>query len=244
MRAVLLLVSVAGFALAAALRGRHQGTVEWGNRLYHEGDLQVASDIYRSRVEEDLGGGAAYNLGTSLLTVDATEAEEFLWFATDMVDSAAIQRAHYNLGLLFLARAAAAPALELALAELTSSVGSGRAALRLAPGDDNARWNLAMAQYMLDSLMNELDPGGAEEQSEPDPDEGGLVIPELARLGRPQGREFEAPAGEDPGSLSPAEATALLRGVETDVEELVRAILWSRRPRVDPFMEPYPGGAW
>ena len=96
----------------------------------------------------------------------------------------------------------------------------------------------------LDSLKQQFAPNDTAFTEESDRSEGGLVIPEIARRDRPQGRELEALAGEDPGSLAPAEARELLNGVGTDVEALVRAILWSRRPDVDPWAEPYPGGSW
>jgi tetratricopeptide (TPR) repeat protein len=235
--------SVVALALALNYASRYRESLEHGNSLYHEGQVEDASEVYRARVESESEGEAAYNLGTALMSLGSPEAEEYLRFATELPDSAAIQRAFYNLGTLFLTRAGEASEPALALSQLVGAVASGRAALRLAPGDENARWNLALAQILLDSLMPPAPPPEPEEE-EPEPSEGGMVIPEIARLGIPRGREFEAIAGEDPGSLNEAEARALLNGVETDVETLIRGILWSRRPQIDPYLEPYPGGGW
>jgi hypothetical protein len=242
-RFALLAASVATLTLAVSYASRYRQSLEHGNRLYHEGQVEDASEVYRARVESESEGDAAYNLGTALMSLGSPEAEEYLRFATELPDSAAVQRAFYNLGRLFLERAGRASEPEVALSQLVGAVASGRAALRLAPGDEDARWNLALAQILLDSLMPPAPPPEPQEE-EPEPSEGGMVIPEIARLGVPRGREFEAIAGEDPGSLNQAEARALLNGVETDVETLIRGILWSRRPQVDPYLEPYPGGAW
>ncbi len=240
-------VLVGAFAVALVvandLAGRYRSSLERGNRLYHEGQVDDATEVYRARVESQNEAEAAFNLGTALMGLGAPEAEEYLRFATELGDPAAIQRAYYNLGSLFFERAEEATAPELAISQLSGAVASGRAALQLDPEDEDARWNLALAQMKLDSLMPPPPPV-PEEPAEPERSEGGMVIPEIARLGIPRGREFEAPAGEDPGSLNPAEARAMLDGVQTDVEALIRGILWSRRPQVDPYLEPYPGGGW
>jgi hypothetical protein len=242
-RLALLATSAASVAIAFDFTSRFRESVEHGNSLYHEGQVEGASDIYRARLDAEVGEGeASYNLGTALMSLGSPEAEEYLRFATELPDSTAIQRAFYNLGHLFLTRAAAAEGPEYAIPQLAGAVATGRAALRLRPDDQDARWNLAMAQILLDSLMPDPPPAVVEEEEETRSD-GGMVIPEIARLGIPRGREFEAPAGEDPGSLNPAEARALIDGVETDVEAMIRGILWSRRPKVDPWLEPYPGGS-
>jgi hypothetical protein len=245
-RALVLALSLAGMAVAWTSAARYRASLERGNRLYHAGRAGDATDVYRARLAAEAPeGSTAYNLGTALMTLGSAEAEEYLRLATELYDSAAMQRAYYNLGHLFLARAEEAPAPELAITQLVGAVNNGRMALRLDPRDEEARWNLAMAQYLLDSLNNQVAPDDtASSSEEADRSEGGLVIPEIARRDRPQGRELESIAGEDPGSLAPAEALELLNGIGTDVEALIRAILWSRRPDVEPWAEPYPGGSW
>lgn len=233
-------------SLAASLLSLHRSSLERGNKLFRDGQLDGATDIYRARLDAQPGATpAAYNLGTALMALGSDEAEAYLREASQAYDSAAAQRGHYNLARFFLTQAGGAEAPQLAYVLLELAVGSGRAALRLDPGDSDARWNLMLAQHGLDSLSREItaeiatnDEGGANGQ------EGGLVIPEPARRGPPQGAEREALAGDDPGSLNAAEALALLDEVSTDVEGLIRGMLWSLRPDVDPWAEPYPGGSW
>jgi len=244
-RAFVLVLALAAMAIAWTSATRYRASLERGNRLYHDGRVEEATELYRARVESELPEGpVAYNLGTALMALGSPEAEEYLRFATELYDSAAMQRAYYNLGRLYLTRAGEALAPELAITQLVGAVNNGRLALRLDPRDEDARWNLAMAQHMLDALSDQVPPTDTATSEESDRSEGGLVIPEIARRDRPQGRELEAIAGEDPGSLAPAEARELLNGIETDVEALIRAILWSRRPDVEPWAEPYPGGSW
>jgi hypothetical protein len=224
----------------------HRSSLERGNHLYREGQTEGAAAIYRARLDAETGHAAsAYNLGTALMTLGSPEAEGYLRTASEAADRAAAQRGHYNLARLFLARAVAAEAPELAVPLLEVAVGSGRSALRLDPLDDDARWNLMLAQHLLDSLSREVDGEEvADDDGGGDRSDGGLVIPEPAQRGTPRGAEREALAGDDPGSLNTAEALALLDVVSTDVEALIRGMLWSLRPDVDPWAQPYPGGAW
>ena len=224
---------------------QERASVERGNRLFHDGSVERAGEVYRAHAVSDLAPGvAAYNLGTALLALGAPEAEDYLRVATEGMDSAAVQRAYYNLGQLLLSRLFDAAALDEAIPLLSDAVGNNRAALRLDPRDENARWNLALALLLLDSLTTLADvdePSGEEETDRAEPDEG-MVIPQVAQLGPRRGREYEAVAGDDPGSINEAEARAILDAVSTDVEALIRGILWSLRPDVRPWEEPYPGG--
>lgn len=240
---------VAGVFVALVLVGtlvrQERASVERGNRFYRDGSVERAGEIYRARAASDLAPGvAAYNLGTALLALGAPEAEDYLRVATEGVDSAVVQRAHYNLGQLLLSRVDDAAALEEAIPLLSAAVGSSRAALRLDPRDANARWNLAIAQLLLDSLTTLADleePSRKEETDRAEADEG-MVIPQVAQMGPRRGREYEAVAGDDPGSINEAEARAMLDAVSTDAEALIRGMLWSLRPNVRPWEQPYPGG--
>lgn len=237
---------VVAMGLGGASLWLHRASVERGNHLYHEGQADEAADIYRARLEaEPSQAASAYNLGTALMTLGSSEAEAYLRAASEAADRPAAQRGHYNLARLFLARAVAAEAPELAVPMLEVAVVNGRSALRLDPRDDDARWNLVLTQQLLDSLSQQIEVEAVpEDDGAADRSEGGLVIPEPAQRGTPRGAEREALAGDDPGSLNTAEALALLDVVSTDVEALIRGMLWSLRPDVDPWAEPYPGGAW
>ncbi|HSH76880.1 MAG TPA: hypothetical protein VLA09_14420, partial [Longimicrobiales bacterium] len=90
----------------------------------------------------------------------------------------------------------------------------------------------------------DLDEASAPREAEPAEEEGGIVLPRVARLGPPSGMDREALAGDDPGALSDPDARGLIETVDRSVERLIRGLLWSKRPEVDPWAEPYPGGDW
>jgi len=224
-----------------------RASLERGNRLHRSGQEDAAVRVYEQIASsEGAPGVATYNLGTGLLGLGGPGAESALRAAAAAADSSVAQRGNRNLGLLFLNRAIEVSTPDSALFLLGASIGSNRAAIRLDPADESARWNLALAQAMLDSLMQSVAASAT-----PSSDEGtrqqegeGVVIPEMAQVRGRRAIEREAEAGDDPGSLNEAEARALLANVRTDVEGLIRAIMWSRRPDARPWLEPYPGGPW
>ncbi len=243
-------------------------SLERGNRLYRAGDLPAAAEIYRGSRGE--GGGpptAQYNLGTALLPIDADSAEAHLRRATEGEDRTTAQRGFYNLGYHFLTVVRGSLNPDSAREALTGAVESNRAALRLDPTDESARWNLALAQRRLDALAppDEATPrkdsgSGGEElpledqslaHSETADAVSGLE-PENPRAadnsGERQGaREGarEAWATQDPGPLTRAEALGLLATVDDEPESLIKGILWSHRPDIAWWLsQPYPGGGW
>jgi hypothetical protein len=240
MSGAIALVGLAGAALVA-----ERSSLERGNRLFREGRAQEAHEVYRARARgsERPSPLTAYNLGTTLLTLGATDAEDFLRVAADGADSAAAQRGHYNLGYSLLTRFEDVPP-DSAIVLLGAAIASNRTALRLDPADQDARWNLAFAELLLDSLQAVAEDAVARREDAQRDEEGGLVIREVAQLGARRGLEREATAEEIPPPLSEADARALLLSVGPDAESLVRGLLWSHRPDVRPWSEPYPGGNW
>ena len=249
------------------LRQDHR-SLERGNRLYRAGDPPAAAEIYRG--SEGEGDGipvARYNLGTALLQIDPDSAEVYLRRAAEGHDPTAAQRGFYNLGYRFLTAVQSPSEPDSAVKALTGAVENNRAALRLDPSDEKARWNLALAQRRLDALVppgQEVDresSGESDDQlaiddqslarSETADAVSGLE-PEDARLadntGERQGaREGarESWASQDPGPLTRTAAFGLLERVNDEPESLIRGILWSHRPDIAWWeSQPYPGGGW
>ena len=109
----------------------------------------------------------------------------------------------------------------------------------------SARWNLALAQDWLDALDRPEDeaPGSGSDSGDESEDTEGAIV-SAPRRGAVEG-EREALAGQDPGPMTAAAASALLEAVIDEPESLIMRILWSHRPDV-PWWEPqaYPGGGW
>jgi len=260
-----LLIAAAGVSL---LLRQHSRSVEYGNRLYHEGDAEGAVSIYGPAVDRG-ARGAHYNLGTAVLALDFDSADAVLTGVIESADPSTLQRAYYNLGYaLFMTGQVPRPITpDSAASVLMRAVENGRMALRLDPSDDAARWNLALAQRALDAMQPPGSNRGRESSGESD-DEIPMNDPAMARsetaeaesgaepedareadnTGPRQGpREGarEAWATQDPGPMTPIDAATLLARVSDEPEALIRGLLWSHRPDVAWWAgQAYPGGPW
>ncbi|MQA90345.1 MAG: hypothetical protein GEU90_08920 [Gemmatimonas sp.] len=242
-------------------------SIERGNRLFREGMESTAGEVYRNVVE---GGRrpevARFNLGTALLDEDPQEADNQLQQASASRDTTVARRGSYNLGYARLTRVDASLSPDSALTLLQGSVAASRAALRFDVDDPDARWNLALAQRMIDSLtfnyrlqdreqLSGQDETRLEDQALTRSNEGvgesGLEPedpPPSQSFGERRGAALgarEAWASQDPGPINDESARQLISNLDDDPEQLVRGLLWAHRPDVEWWnAEPYPGGDW
>jgi hypothetical protein len=241
-------------------------SLERANRLYRAGDLEGAEERYQLLAGAGMTDRIAYNLGTLRLESGDPAADSLLSIAAEGEGIEARQRANYNLGIARLRQVTPMLNADTALVILGESVTFGREALRLDPGNDDARWNLALAQRMLDSVarlqgnpntrglsgndrtllelvaLTRGSDGEGESGAEPTEPEAGESSG--TRLAASQGAR-EAWTTHDPGPLTRDEAMGLFRATSDDPEALVRGILWSQRPDVAWWNdEPLPGGNW
>lgn len=250
---------------AALLLVRDRGSLERGNRVFRAGDPAAAAHIYGRSARPGGNEQALYNLGTALLAVDVDSADAVLRAATEARDRTTAQKSFYNLGYRLLMSADLDP--DSTPAVLTRAIASNRAALRLDPSDQDARWNLALAQRRLDALTPPGEDTGRESSDDSD-DEMAMNDPSLARSDKPPEKEANVPedpkpadspgerrgpqegaretwATQDPGPMTRAEALTLLGRVQDDPAALVRGIMWSRRPDVAWWSgQISPGGRW
>lgn len=241
--------------------------MERANRLYRSGDVVAAAEIYGRVLDTDAVSPTTFNLGTALLPLDADSANVLLAQVTEVPDRATAQRGYYNLGFGQLVASGTASTPDSVLPALRAAVRSFRAALRLDPRDQDARWNLALAIRTLEALLPPGEDTGEESGSESDdevpmneaqmarsedaPAESGPEPPDPRptddsgeRSGPREGAR-EAWALQDPGPLTAERALELLATVEDDPEMLLKGILWSHRPDIAWWTgQPYPGGAW
>jgi Ca-activated chloride channel family protein len=256
-------------AVAVPLLLRQDGrSLEHGNRLYHDGDSEGAASVYAPAVARG-SDGALYNLGTALLDLDFDSADVVLSDAIAASDPATAQRSFYNLGYALLVTGQIPRPItpDSAAAILQRAVDNGRIALRMDPADDDARWNLALAQRALDAMQPPGSNRGRESSGESD-DEIPMNDPSMARSetaeaesgaepddpreadssGPRQGPlegAREAWAAQDPGPMTQSDAASLLLTVSDETEALVRGLLWAHRPDVAWWSgQAYPGGPW
>ena len=262
-RAGLVLLATALGVGVLALEDR--ASVERGNRAFHAGDPETAAATYAPLSADP---AVAYNLGTALMGLDPDSASAVLRSAAEAAeDPATRQRSLYNLGYHLITRLGGLMLEDSIRAVLDEAVAVNRLALRLDPTDENARWNLAVAQRRLDAMVPPGEDTGKQSSGESE-DEIAMNNPELARSqdspaesgaepedpraadnqgersGPLQGAR-EAWATQDPGTLTRADALGLLIGLNDEPELLLRGVLWSHRPDVAWWSgQAYPGGRW
>lgn len=264
---IALTVLVGAGAVLLLLR-QHARSLEYGNRLYHEGDADGAASVYDAAAASG-AADARYNLGTALLQLDFDSADVVLSDAVRAEDPEARQRAYYNLSYALLSTGITPRPVtpDSARAVLQRAVSNGRMALRLDPTDEDARWNLALAQRALDAMQPPGSNRGressgdsddevpqndasmarsetAEAESGAEPEEPREVENSGPRQGPREGAR-EAWATQDPGPMTPADALGLLTAVSDEPEALIRGLLWAHRPDVAWWSgQAYPGGRW
>jgi hypothetical protein len=269
-RAVLSGVALSGLLYSWAAE---RTSLERANRLYREGALQEASDIYGREASGDGQGGreridpaVRYNLGTSLLELGSAAAEGELLaaaegrpLATAEGESLAAEegaareaidevraRALYNAGLYSLRRALDGAEGDSLRMLANAAVDANRSALRVRPDHADTKWNLAIAQRLLDSIQaGDRDAGEESAESALEADEvmqsqNVLEVDEESELPEdaPMDGEDETRADlNDDGPMSELEAAEILTGSHYDPALLVRKLLalqsrgfWGRRP--------------
>lgn len=221
-------------------------SVEHANRLHRRGSSGEAALLYSER----LGGAETdpslrYNLGTSLLELGSPSAPVELEAAVESPLREVRARALYNGGLHSLRTAlegAAGDSLRL-LAE--AAVDANRRALVLRPDHEDTKWNLAMAQRLLDSIDAADRRAGRDraesalEADEVEQSDNVLELDEEQELPEDAPMEGEEEARADGGEEDPmsrAEADEILSSTHLDPTLLVRKLLalesrsfWGRR---------------
>ncbi len=154
------LLCLTGLVIASAIERRSE---ERANRLHRDGDYQEAARVYGEHTRADsVAARLRYNLGTTLIDLGSPAAEGELERAIAGTDIELRGHALYNLGRLHLVRAREATATDSAMAYALQSMDANKQVLRLEPGRADARWNLALAQRMLDSMNAETGRAGSE----------------------------------------------------------------------------------
>lgn len=225
------LVLAAGLMLALAAERR---SAERANRLHRAGKPGAAAALYRERVRADSNlVFVRYNLGTALLALGSDGAEPELARATVGEDVELRRQALYNLGVWSLGRALAAAQPDSARAHAGRAVDLNKDVLRLAPGHPGARWNLALAERLLDSLESadgrpgpaSLDPSAPTDRLVPSDDARTLENVSDLRDAPRRGAD-EAPASADHGApLSLLEAAEILERTPLDASAIIGKLL-------------------
>jgi hypothetical protein len=243
--AVLAVLCVAGLLLAGVLERR---SMQRANRLHRGGDEQAAARAYaelapeRERADDALH----YNFGTALLELGSPATAAELGRASETDRPALRVRALYNLGLWHLLRARVVVSADSVRSYAMASADASKEALRIEPGRYDARWNLALAQRMLDSINADDGRAGTESVDGTNDADEEVLSEELREFEDPsdvsdaprQGSDEALAQSEEAAGLSPLEVDAILV-TDPDRSVIVRKLLtYQGRMRPRPFGRP------
>jgi Ca-activated chloride channel family protein len=195
-----------------------------GNRLYRAGQFRRAAEAYQHRVAAgDTSAAARYNLGTTLLRLQKwDEARPLLESAGGVRRAPELrQRALYNAG-----NADLEPVFRRKVTEpdarrerLQRAIVHYKDALLARPGDADAKWNLELAQRLLDREPPRSGGGGGADQRNQGGGGGGQGPPQPAPQPAPSPQQTPAP------ELSQREAERILTGAAHAEADAQREVL-------------------
>lgn len=214
--------------VALALNGFGVGDKERGNRLYREGRYAEAVEAYEEALRDgDTSPELHYNLGTALLRLGRyDEAGQYLQSALEGIDPDLRRRSLYNLGNRFLEAARAESDLQMQGTLLQGAVEAYKRALRHAPDDVDAKWNLEMAlreqeenQQQQQQQESENNQGGEQEDQQQQQNQGGGGGSNAPSESNPQ---QDQGGSSDQQEMSREQADRILSAVEQDERQLTR----------------------
>jgi len=201
----------------ALTTGSGIGDRERGNRLYRDGRYAEAVTAYRKALESgDDSPVLRFNLGTALLRLGRyDEAESQLRAALDAAGTHVREPALFNLGSRFLEEGRAENDPQARDRLLNGAVEAYRRALRMDPGNRDAKWNYEMALRERSDRQPLPQSGNAgpqrqRPQGQPRPGD------------EPGGSRGSAQAQRQAGPLTREQAERLLAAVEQNERDLVR----------------------
>jgi Ca-activated chloride channel family protein len=184
-----------------------------GERLYHQGKYPAAYDVFRRGLERDSSARLAFDAGSALYRLERYD-EAVARFRQSSRTPALRQKSLYNLGNALVRAAEERPGER---EPLLDAVAAYEEALRLAPGDAEARWNLEVA---LRRLGDDRTAGGSSGRGRAgDYGRGDNNVPGYegnpdAAVGAMAGGGYGSAEGESVEELSADEARRLLEAVE------------------------------
>ena len=203
-----------------------------GERLYHQARYPEAYDVFRRGLERDSSPRLAFDAGSALYRLERYD-EAVAAFRRAARAPELRQRSLYNLGNALVRAAEERPGDP---APLRDAVAAYEEALRLAPGDGEARWNLEVA---LRRLGDDRTGGGSSGRGRnADYGRGDNNVPGYegnpdAAVGAMAGGGYGSAEGESAEELTAEEARRLLEAVERQQLTAHEGRRSSRGPRGD-----------
>jgi Ca-activated chloride channel family protein len=205
------------------------GCAEWhtsiGNRYYRAGDHARAAEAYEAGLARAASSSTLqYNLGTALLRLARYEdARRHLEAATRASDLELRQRAYYNAGNADLEPVVRADVTDGRVEHLERAILSYKRALLLSSSDADAKWNLELAQRLLE--QEQQSSGGADDSPQQGGGGGGGEGPESQAPSEPNPRPSPASGSGERPQMTMQQAERMLGRLEQAERELQHAKL-------------------
>jgi Ca-activated chloride channel homolog len=223
--------SAAIVALLGAVLGFGIGDLERGNRMYRAGRYEEAAEAYLRVLDSGKASPQVhYNLGTALLALGRhVEAERQFQAALQGVNPELRQRAFYNMGNRFLDEGRSGEEPERQAQLLDAAIEAYRGALRIAPDDTDAKWNLELAlrEREKNEQQRSLPQQSPQQDEETQPQDDDQQQAQGAGSGASPSQSG-AGQGDDQGMspdqqpMSREQAEQILSAMEQDERELTR----------------------
>lgn len=231
-RGALTLIAATGFV---TFWSAERGSVERANRLFRQGDVEQAARLYEERTRAaPADARLRYNLGTTLAVLDSPDAELELSRASPSGPLEIQALAEYNRGLLNLKAAIEVGDADSIRARAAAAVTANRRSIRIRPDNDDAKWNLALALRLLDSIDTARRRSGREQT------DGAVETDAVTRSTNVPDVTEDEPAADDPPAegeretvvalgdeapLTPEEAAELLGESHLDPTAILEKLL-------------------
>jgi Ca-activated chloride channel homolog len=205
--------TIAPLILALVVSSLSCSPAHRGERLYHEGKYPEAYDVFRRGLERDSSARLEFDAGSALYRLERYD-ESAAAFRQSSRTPELRQQSLYNLGNALVRAAEERPGEP---EPLLDAVAAYEEALRLAPADAEARWNLEVA---LRRLGDDRTSGGSSGRGRAgDYGRGDNNVPGYegnpdAAVGAMAGGGYGSVEGESVEELSADEARRLLESVE------------------------------
>ncbi|MDR1526743.1 MAG: tetratricopeptide repeat protein [Dysgonamonadaceae bacterium] len=148
---VLICICIAGFTAQASAQKQVRKDIRTGNKEYKQEKFTDAEVDYRRALEANArSSDAAYNLGNALYKQGKGQEslEQYQVVTGNETDKSKLSMAWHNTGNVFLASAKDQQG-NMNNEALKNSIEAYKKALRIHPKDDETRYNLALAQKLL-----------------------------------------------------------------------------------------------
>ena len=232
MRRILLLL-VFSSALMAAMAQSARDFIRMGNKAYRDGQYDKAETLYLKSLAKDPTFEGYYNLGNAYVMQekDSTAFENYK--KADSIgtnDPMRKARNFHNMGNIWYAQGVGAMRQQggNASAALQRAVDFYKSSLRCNPDDNETRYNLAMAQYLLKKNQDQQQNGGNDNKNQNQQDKDKQQQQQEQQKQQDQKKEEEKqqpqPQEQKKDDMSDQAAEQLLNSAQQDEKSVQRKV--------------------